>query len=211
MEFENYFLFRAPTMLRFDPTRSDHSKFVEEKRNKKRTKGKDDKDRPAKRAKHDETAEKEQAQNDEPPVSMDHFYEVRSDFQKSLGGGGFSLLSMFNRTADDGVVKTMPGAVDKSYEEKLIAKNSVKFEIDPFKGESSDEEADEKAATVKKMVEGQLSHESFFTMNSSDSRVAGRQWICCCCCSRCCFMIVDFNQTLNFCFLQKRYHSLNRQ
>lgn len=168
-------------MLRFDPTRSDHSKFVEEKRSKKRSKGKDDGDIPAKRSKTDGHGETNEPQIDEPPVSMEHFYEVRGDFQKSLGGGGFSLLSMFNRTADDGSV--MNGTIgEEKYEEKLIAKNSVKFlnEFDPFKGESSDEETDAKGELKAKKVDNSgLQHEKFFTLDSSDPRIAG---LCCCCC-----------------------------
>lgn len=166
-------------MLRFDPTRSDHSKFVEEKRSKKRTKTKNDGDIPAKRSKTDDYEEANEPQIDEPPVSMEHFYEVRGDFQKSLGGGGFSLLGLFNRTADDGPVKNNTATDDRPYEEKLIAKNSVKFlnEFDPFNAESSDDEAggkgELKTKVAKKTDDNGLKHESFFTLDSADPRITG--------------------------------------
>lgn len=166
-------------MLRFDPTRSDHSKFVEAKQNKqKRKKNKDDADIPAKRSKGDD-ADEQAPQSAVPPVSMEHFYEVRGDFQKSLGGGGFSLLGMFNRTADDGPVNAESAADAKTYEEKLIAKNSVKFlnEFDPFKShESSDEEdgkADGKMIEAKELDKSALKHEPFFILSASDPRLAG--------------------------------------
>lgn len=170
-------------MLRFDPTRSEHSKFVEAKQSKqKRKKNKDDADIPAKRAKGDAAADEPQPQSDEPPVSMEHFYEVRGDFQKSLGGGGFSLLSMFNRTGDDEPAKPAAGAVERPYEEKLIAKNSVKFmtELDPFKHESSDEEgeakADSSAPEAKESDKSVLKHEPFFMLAASDPRLAGERF-----------------------------------
>lgn len=166
-------------MLRFDPTRAEHSKFVEPKSKKRKAKASAEPD--TKRAKVDEEYEAEEVplENNEPPVSMEHFYEVRGDLKKSLGSGGFSLLSMFNRPADG--VESTP-AVEKPYEEKLIAKNGIKFlaDFDPFKYDSSGDEADndDKKGSTKSKPESDtkkssLKLESFFIFSSSDERVSG--------------------------------------
>lgn len=169
-------------MLRFDPTRAEHSKFVEPKSKKRKAKASAEPD--TKRAKIDDEYEAEEVplENNEPPVSMEHFYEVRGDLKKSLGSGGFSLLSMFNRPADG--VESTP-AVEKPYEEKLIAKNGIKFlaDFDPFKYDSSGDEADndDKKGSAKSKPESDtkkssLKLESFFIFSSSDERVSG--WFC---------------------------------
>lgn len=170
-------------MLRFDPTRAEHSKFVEPKS--KKRKAKNNVDPEAKRSKVEEEVvyeaeEEEPQETNEPPVSMEHFYEVRGDLKKSLGSGGFSLLSMFNRPAD---VDDSKSVADKPYEEKLIAKNSVKFlaDFDPFKYDSSGDEADDdkKKDTAESKEDSDtkkstLKYESFFTLGLSDERVSGR-------------------------------------
>lgn len=167
-------------MLRFDPTRSEHAKFVEPKVKKRKTKASNEPD--SKRLKTEEDHEEYvEPENNEPPVSMEHFYEVRGDLKKSMGAGGFSLLSMFNRPAEN--TDSTP-AVDKPYEEKLIAKNGVKFlaDFDPFKCESSGDEADDdkkKSNSTESRSESDsnklsLKYESFFVLNSSDERISGR-------------------------------------
>ncbi|XP_055326995.1 probable RNA-binding protein CG14230 [Sitodiplosis mosellana] len=169
---------KAPlSMLRFDPTRAEHTKFVEPKVKKRKSKVNNEPE--SKRLKteedHEEYAEPE---NNEPPVSMDHFYEVRGDLKKSMGTGGFSLLSMFNRPAENA---DSTSAADKPYEEKLIAKNGVKFlaDFDPFKYDSSEDEAndDKKKSNNESKSESDskklnLKYESFFPLNSSDERVS---------------------------------------
>lgn len=165
-------------MLRFDPTRAEHTKFVEPKVKKRKTKANSGPE--SKRMKSGEDHDVEmKPKNDEPPVSMEHFYEVRGDLKKSMGSGGFSLLSMFNRPAENGdETKT----AYKPYEEKLIAKNGVKFlsNFDPFKYDSSGDEADEnkKNNAAESMPEGDkkkpnLKQESFFIFSSADERVSG--------------------------------------
>lgn len=162
-------------MLRFDPTLAEHTKFVEPKVKKRKAKANNEPE--SKRLKIEENLE----ENNEPPVSMEHFYEVRGDLKKSMGTGGFSLLSMFNRPAENA---DSTSAVDKPYEEKLIAKNGVKFltDFDPFKYDSSGDEADDdkkKRNTTESKTESDskklsLKYESFFSLNSTDERVSGR-------------------------------------
>ncbi|XP_031626863.1 squamous cell carcinoma antigen recognized by T-cells 3-like [Contarinia nasturtii] len=165
-----------PSMLRFDPTRAEHTKFIEPKVKKRKSKAIAEPE--SKRLKtEDEYVEKE-TEKSEPIVSMEHFYEVRGDLKKSLGSGGFSLLSMFNRPAEntDATTTTTPS---KPYEEKLIAKNGVKFlaDFDPFKYDSSGDEADndKKESTTVPKPDGEksgLKYESFFTLSSADERVS---------------------------------------
>lgn len=174
-------------MLRFDPTRADHTKFVEIA--KKRPKKSDRDDFNAKRRKIDETDEQHE---DVPPVSMDQFYEIRGDLKRSMGSGGFSLLSMFGRTGDDvGITKT-PHGTDSKYEEKPIVKNNAKFlaDLDPFNYDSSGDEADIGTKSNKKAKEsggdddsktasnGTIWHESFFILNPSDERLNGQLIFC---------------------------------
>lgn len=171
------FSFRAPpSMLRFDPTRAEHTKFVEPKVKKRKAKANVEPD--AKRLKADSDCE-EDLGNTEVPVSMEHFYEVRGDLKKSLGSSGFSLLSMFNRPNDNADVTS---TTEKPYEERIIAKNGVKFlaDFDPFKYDSSGDEADvSKAKSKLQKIESDgkkslhIKYESFFILNSSDERVAG--------------------------------------
>lgn len=168
-------------MTRFDPTRADHTKFVEPKVKKRKAKANNESE--SKRLKteevHEEHEEREEPENSEPPVSMEHFYEVRGDLKKSLGSGGFSLLSMFNRPTEN--VDSKPAA-DKPYEEKLIAKNGVKFlaDFDPFKYDSSGDEADDDkkktdsdSKTESDSKKLNLKYEPFFPLNSSDERLSG--------------------------------------
>lgn len=179
-----YFIrfFRAPpSMLRFDPNRAEHTKFIEPKGKKRKTKNTDE---PA--SKRSKTSESEmypdEDEIDEVPVSMEHFHEIRGDLKKSLGAGGFSLLSMFNRPADNETIEESKPSSKIPYEEKIIAKSSGKFltEFDTFKYDSSGDEAeDNKNKTMtntnldKKEKENGLKHESFFILSSTDPRHAG--------------------------------------
>lgn len=168
-------------MLRFDPTREEHTKFIEPKVKKRKAKASTESQ--SKRQKtlenHEEYAEPE---NNEPPVSMEHFYEVRGDLKKSMGTGGFSLLSMFNRPAENA---DSASAVEKPYEEKLIAKNGVKFlaDFDPFKYDSSGDEADDnkkknntESKSESESNKSSLKYETFFSLNTSDERVSGKSF-----------------------------------
>lgn len=162
-------------MLRFDPTRAEHTKFVEPKVKKRKAKVNAEPD--AKRLKTDSDHEEDLEKN-EVPVSMEHFYEVRGDLKKSLGSSGFSLLSMFNRPSDNADATS---TAEKPYEERTIAKNGVKFlaDFDPFKYDSSGDEVDDskgKSKGPKIENDGKkldIKFESFFMLNSSDERVAG--------------------------------------
>lgn len=179
----------APSMLRFDPTRAEHTKFVEPKVKKRKSKAHNEPE--TKRQKmesnnHEEEQTMELA-NDEPPVSMEHFYEVRGDLKKSLGSGGFSLLSMFNKPADDDgdAGDAAVAAPEKPYEEKSINKNGVKFlaDFDPFKCDSSGDEADDnKSKNVSQKIEtdakkSDIKYEPFFQLSSTDERVSGKCWL----------------------------------
>lgn len=177
----------APSMLRFDPTRAEHTKFVEPKVKKRKTKVHVEPETKRQKTESENHEEEQPMANDEPPVSMEHFYEVRGDLKKSLGSGGFSLLSMFSRPPDDDDVdaaaadKTV-AALEKPYEEKSISKNGVKFlaDFDPFKCDSSGDEADDnksknslqKAVTDAKKTD--IKYESFFQLSSTDERVSGK-------------------------------------
>lgn len=183
----NFFLFyRAPpSMLRFDPTRAEHTKFVEPK-SKKRKKNKDNNEPDSKRAKITENHyedDEQQQMDDKIPVSMEHFHEIRGDLKKSMGGGGFSLLSMFNRPSDNEQNKETKTLGDQLYEEKPIAKNTVKFlaELDPFKYDSSGDEADDGKSKTKTSTElgshdseKNLKNETFFILNPDDGRLSGK-------------------------------------
>lgn len=168
-------------MLRFDPTRAEHTKFVEPKGKKRKTKKTDES-----ASKRSKTSEFEMypddVEVDEVPVSMEHFHEVRGDLKKSLGAGGFSLLSMFNRPADNEMMEESKSSNEMPYEEKIIAKTSGKFlsDFDPFKYDSSGDEAEisknkTTAVTVldKKEKDSGLQHESFFILSSTDPRHTG--------------------------------------
>lgn len=174
-------------MLRFDPTRAEHTKFVEPKVKKRKIKAVSEPE--TKRQKIDsDTHEEDQSMEpivDEPPVSMEHFYEVRGDLKKSMGSGGFSLLSMFNRPADDddhNAETAVATPTEKPYEEKSINKNGVKFlaDFDPFKYDSSGDEADDnKSKTIVQKMDtnskkSDIKYESFFQLSSTDERVSGK-------------------------------------
>lgn len=167
-------------MLRFDPTRAEHNKFVEPKVKKRKTKASNEPESKRRKTDDDYYDEGKKAEDNEPPVSMEHFYEVRGDLKKSMGSGGFSLLSMFNRPVENS--QTTPA--DKPYEEKLIAKHGVKFlaDFDPFKYDSSGDEADADGSKKKINTEAKpesdgmksgLKYESFFVLNANDDRVSG--------------------------------------
>lgn len=172
-----------PSMLRFDPTRADHTKFVETA--KKRPKKLDKDNTNAKRRRID--GGNEEHDNDAPPVSMDQFYEIRGDLKKSMGSGGFSLLSMFGRAGDGTGTTTTTNPNDTKYEEKPISKNNAKFlvDLDPFKYDSSGDEADHEPKSKKKSHEGGVAddgkttsngsiwHESFFIFKPNDERLNG--------------------------------------
>lgn len=167
-------------MLRFDPTRADHTKFVETA-----------KKRPKKLSKNDLNAKRQRMNEDDeqhenvPPVSMDQFYEIRGDLKKSMGSGGFSLLSMFGRIGDDADTTKKKTENENKYEEKPIAKNNAKFftDLDPFKYDSSGDEADDIETKSKKSAKGDntkttnngttIWHESFFILKPGEERLNG--------------------------------------
>lgn len=175
-------------MLRFDPTRAEHTKFVEPKVKKRKAKAHSEPEikRQKTESEYHEEEQPMELANDEPPVSMEHFYEVRGDLKKSLGSGGFSLLSMFNKPADDDgkTAETAVVAPVKPYEEKAINKNGVKFlaDFDPFKCDSSGDEADDnKSKNVPLKIEtdakkSDIKYESFFQLSSTDERMSGKRW-----------------------------------
>lgn len=161
-------------MLRFDPTRAEHTKFVEAKK-RKAPKLKDDKN--AKRFRDDN----EHAENNMPDVSSEQYFKVSNRLTSSIGQStGFSLLQMFGRgnSNDAATEKTLK---QSRYEEIPIAQNVAKglVDLNPFNYDSSGDEDDGRKAskTKHKVVSGagagKIWHESFFMLNSDDVRFTG--------------------------------------
>lgn len=174
----NYF--RAPqTMLRFDPTRSEHTKFVEAKK-RKAPKQKDDKN--AKRFREDN--EHELGENGLPDVSSDQFFRVSDRLKSSIGQTtGFSVLQMFGRSNEN---EQSNDLIKSRYQEIPIAQNVAKglTDLNPFNYDSSDGEDDRKKASKNKTTvsgpikSGKIWHESFFMLIPGDARFTGKRFMC---------------------------------
>lgn len=163
-------------MLRFDPTRAEHTKFVEAKK-RKAPKVKDD--RNIKRFKDDYDAE----DNNEPEVSTEQFFKVSERLKTSIGQStGFSLMQMFGRSDTNNA--TSDHALKQSrYEEIPIAQNIAKglANLIPFNYDSSDEEDDERKVGTKQkskvsstVASKKIWHEPFFMLISNDARYTGK-------------------------------------
>ncbi|CAH1163914.1 unnamed protein product [Phaedon cochleariae] len=118
------------TMLRFDPTQPEHSKYEIPKPEKKEK-------RKRKNSENDILNEKKQEEKDMPEVSKEVFYKVTNDLKETLEEKKeFSLLSMFGHTEETEKEKQPPEATK-------ILSNNFASEKNPFRYDSSDDE-DEK-------------------------------------------------------------------
>lgn len=178
-------------MLRFDPNCEDHTKFVSApiKRQAKKRAPQVNTDEPddAKRIRTDSTGNN----NDEVPVSMDHFYKVSDNLKNAIGGPAqFSVLSMFGRGTESN--DNAAAAKTSAYEEKPIVQNSLKYlsDFNPFKYDSSDGEDEDDdhgkkssekvgAASDSKnnKTEKKRWHETFFIVKADDERLIGEFFI----------------------------------
>lgn len=167
-------------MLRFDPTRAEHTKFVEAKK-RKAPKQKDDQSN-NKRFKNDYANEDEQ---NVPEVSTEHFFKVSDRLKSSIGQStGFSLMQMFGRSNTDTQADDSAGKLKQSrYEEIPIATNVAKglANLNPFSYDSSDgeEDNDKKAGTKTqndasaKPANKKIWQEPFFMLAKNDARFTG--------------------------------------
>lgn len=162
-------------MLRFDPTRAEHTKFVEAKK-RKAPKQKDDKNA-NKRFKGE--LEQDDAENNLPEVSTDHFFKVSDRLKSSIGQStGFSLLQMFGRS-DANERTNDKGLKQSRYEEIPIAPVKGLANLNPFNYDSSDGEDEERKAATKQKSKvnstatNKIWHEPFFMLNSDDARFSG--------------------------------------
>lgn len=164
-------------MLRFDPTRSEHTKFIEAKK-RKAPKSKEDKNA-AKRFKDDN--ENDAMGNNLPEVSSDQYFKVSDRLKSSIGRTtGFSVLQMFGRSNDNEQANDKNLAKSR-YQEIPIAQNAKgPADFHPFNYDSSDGEDDEKKASKGKATvavaknAGKIWHEPFFMLNPKDSRFSGK-------------------------------------
>lgn len=164
-------------MLRFDPTRAEHTKFVEAKK-RKAPKLKDDKNA-AKRFRDDN--EHDGLENNMPDVSSEQYFKVSNRLTSSIGQStGFSLLQMFGRGNSNDA--TNEKTLNQSrYEEIPIAQNVAKglADLNPFSYDSSGDEDDvkrtskTKTAVVGGAEAGKIWHETFFMLNLDDVRFTG--------------------------------------
>lgn len=176
-------------MLRYDPTRKDHTKYLAQAQTKRKAVV-DVESNPKRSKVQSEPAE-------EVEVSKEQFYKVSSRLAASLQrqeAGEFSLLSMFGS-----VVPETPAKTNKAeYRETLLATKAQKAIEDmtnPFNCESSDGEEQEQqkvpqqAAVAAKTSRSQHSnnakasgkkgtavwHESFFIFGADDERLKGKK------------------------------------
>lgn len=176
-------------MLRYDPTKQDHSKYLAPaKRKPDPANNADDK---SKRSKNDEDYEEPAAPME---VSKEQFYKVNKDLSSSLwqggaqSGGSFSLLSMF------GTATETPQSCKPAYRETLIGSTGTQRAIEdmtnPFKYDSSDDDQEVPAKSTKKtgakpsepLANGKVIpksgtkvwHETFFILGRDDERLKGK-------------------------------------
>lgn len=178
------------TMLRYDPTKQDHTKYVAQG---KRRAGADDgvDNNKAKKAKRGAAAAvEEEPARIECAVSKEQFYKVNTNLNSLTGSGaGFSLLSMFGTAEPTTIAK------NTAYRETLLTANSTQKQIDdmtnPFKYDESDDEQEvpnaaqkskESEAAGKKAAVGKVLpkkgtsavwHETFFILDAEDERMKG--------------------------------------
>lgn len=167
-------------MLRYDPTKTDHTKFVQ---NKRKLPTEELSNKKNKRAKQQHETKEQNAT--EATVSKDQFYKVSSNLTSSLqrDAGDFSLLTMFGRADAQPVEQST-----KAYKETLLATKAQKSIADmtnPFSYESDGEEVEIDGGVVKAVPtttpkvdakngkKNAVWHESFFIFSRDDARLIG--------------------------------------
>lgn len=178
-------------MLRYDPTKTDHTKFVQNKRKLPASAEESNKKRSKQNEAASEVTESATTIQETVQVSKDQFYRVSSNLTLSLqrnNPGEFSLLSMFGRPEAAEPAKQSMNT--KAYKETLLATKAQKSIADmshPFSYESSDAEdgddGKDAAAAVKPVVAKKVEtkngkktavwHESFFIFARDDARFVG--------------------------------------
>lgn len=180
-------------MLRYDPTKQDHSKYLAQNKRKQESVPQNAEAK-SKKAKIDDT--------EEPPppmeVSKDQFYKVNKNLSSSLWqeNGQFSLLSMFGTATNE---SSQPNGVKSAYRENLISQSNTQKVIEdmtnPFKYDSSDDEQTVPSAAGKKTPQAKsvapkpneslgngkvasksgtaVWHETFFIVGPEDERMKG--------------------------------------
>lgn len=128
------------TMLRFDPSQPDHSKYeipVQKSQ-----------DKSKKRKKEEETS-KEPIEEKLPEVSADTFYQINEEipFQQTENGEAFSFLKALGRD-EDYPQNEEPSVVQNGVEEDMKKKRG-KSSDNPFKYDSTDDEDDEDKSNSK--------------------------------------------------------------
>lgn len=181
-------------MLRYDPTKQDHTKYLaQNKRKQESININGDSTSSSKKTKPDEIDINNQTPAVE--VSKDQFYKVNKNLSTSLWqeNGQFSLLSMFGTATND----SSQNGLKSAYRENIISQNNTQKTIEdmtnPFKYDSSDDEQEvpekkkhDKAVAAKKPNEtaggnGKVLskngtavwHETFFITSPDDDRMKG--------------------------------------
>lgn len=178
-------------MLRYDPTKQDHSKYLAQNRRKQEITPNNAESR-SKKSKPDEFEKPNPVAAVE--VSKDQFYKVNKNLSTSLWqeNGQFSLLSMFGTATNE----SSQNGLKTAYRENLISQNSTQKVIEdmtnPFKYDSSDDEQEVPSKkTQDKTVAGlkpneskgtgkvlskngtAVWHETFFIIGPEDERMKG--------------------------------------
>lgn len=184
------------TMLRYDPTKQDHTKYLAKGKRKQQIE-------------IEEVNSKKSKVNDDPAndveVSKEQFYKVNTNLTSTLlqnqnNGTEFSLLSMFGTT-----LPTAPAETKSAYRENLLATNTQKQIADmtnPFSYDSSDDDGNEERKSNTKIPESsnkksleqnkqrdgsnksktinsktaKVWQESFFIFSNEDDRLKGKYY-----------------------------------
>lgn len=178
------------TMLRYDPTKQDHTKYLAQGKRRADDGGNEGKAKKSKQNAAAAAAEEAPARS-EFEVSKEKFYKVNTNLNSLTGGGaGFSLLSMFGTAEPTTIGK------NAAYRETLLTANNAQRQIDdmtnPFKYDESEDEQvvpnpaqklkTEADATAKKAAVGKVMpkkgttavwHETFFILDAEDERMKG--------------------------------------
>lgn len=180
-------------MLRYDPTKQDHSKYLAQNKRKHES-APNNAETKSTKSKPDEI---DQQPAPAIEVSKDQFYKVNKNLTTTLfqeSSGQFSLLSMFGTATNE----SSQNGLKSVYRENLISQNSTQKTIEdmtnPFKYDTSDDEQEvpakkskqEKTVAVVKPNESQgngkvlskngtsVWHETFFILSTEDERLKGK-------------------------------------
>lgn len=183
------------TMLRYDPTKQDHTKYLATGAKRKAPDGADGKAKKSKQsaAANGDAADAEEAAAERPAfeVSKEQFYKVNKSLLKSSAedGGAFSLLSMFGTANAD--TNSAVSTKNAAYRETLLATSATQKTLEdmtnPFKYDTSDDEQQVPDAQKTKqqksapaLAAGKVAakksttavyHEPFFMLSVDDERL----------------------------------------